>query len=78
MIPLVTYHAYLQISKMADNLIFLIKICQIWKKKFYNKLLDIVSESLSNETINIFVAIFYQAYLIASKICSNNAMTIIY
>ena len=53
-----TYHAYLQISKMADNLIFLFKVCQEIEKmlKFCNRLLYIVLESLSNETIKIFVA----------------------
>ena len=57
MIPLVTYHAYLQISKMADNLIFLFKVChEIEMLKFYNRLLYIVLESLSNETLKIFVA----------------------
>ena len=53
------YHAYLQISKMANYLIFLIIIYHEIKQilKFCNGFLYIVLESLSNETIKIFVAI---------------------
>ena len=53
------YHAYLQISKMANYLIFLIIISHEIKQvlKFCNRFLYIVLESLSNETIKIFVAV---------------------
>ena len=59
MTPVVTHRAYLQISKMADNLKFQMKIFHEIRQmeKFGNRFLYIVLESLSNDTINIFVTI---------------------
>ena len=68
-------HAYLQISSMADNLIFLIKICHEIKQmlKFCNRFLCIVLESRSNETIKIFVAIPFKGSTL--RFAENNPET---
>ena len=56
-----TYHPYPQISKMADSLILYQNISQNKADvKICNRLLYIVLESLSNETIKIFVVISLQ------------------
>ena len=66
-----TYHAYQQISKMVNNLIFLIRICHAIKlvSEFCNRLVYIVLESFSNETMKIFVAISLKDILTVHKLC---------
>ena len=65
-----TYHPYPQISKMADNLIlyqnmshvcimFWMHVCIMWHVCIMCCMYNVL-ESLSNETIKIFVVISFQ------------------